>query len=167
MPILICLLYLAVHAVLYCAVLRDRRALGSERAVFLYHFISAIAVTGAFGLWAFAVGGSEAWTLFVCVVMLHGIYSLSFLELWALADDSYSLAIMEVIDRGGTAGGPALMRRLEAIGTGKQTSRLDALRAIGLIREVGDGSLTLTLTGRAAALFGRALLFLVNVRKYG
>jgi hypothetical protein len=74
---------------------------------------------------------------------------------------------MEVIDRGGTAGGPALMRRLEAIGTGKQTSRLDALRAIGLIREVGDGSLTLTLTGRAAALFGRALLLLVNVRKYG
>ena len=72
---------------------------GSERAIFLYHFISAIAVTGAFGLWAFAVGGSEAWTLFVCAVMLHGIYSLSFLELWALADDSYSLAIMEVIDR--------------------------------------------------------------------
>ena len=165
MPILICLVYLAVHAGLYCAVLRDR--LGSERAIFLYHFISAIAVTGAFGLWAFAVGGSEAWTLFVCAVLLHGIYSLSFLELWALADDSYSLAIMEVIDHGGTVGGPALMRRLEAIGTGKQTSRLDALRAIGLIREVGDGSLTLTLTGRAAAFFGRSLLFLVNVRKYG
>ena len=77
-------------------------------------------------------GGSEAWTWFVCVVMLHGIYSLSFLELWALADDSYSLAIMEIIDRGGTAGDPALMQRLEAIGMCKQTSRLDALQAIGL-----------------------------------
>ena len=60
---------------------------------------------------------------------------------------------MEVIDRGGTAGGPALMRRLEAIGTGKQTSRLDALRAIGLIREVGDGTLTLTLTGSGRRSF--------------
>ena len=59
------------------------------------------------------------------------------------------------------------MRRLEGIGTGKQTSRLDALRTIGLIREIGDGSLTLTLTGRAAVFFGRALLFLVNVRKHG
>jgi hypothetical protein len=167
MPILICLLYLAVHAGLYFAVLRGWRAFDSERAIFLYHFISAIAMTGAFGLWALAAGGPEAWTLIVCAVMLHGIYSLSFLELWALADDSYSLAMMEIIDRGGTASGPALMQRLEAIGTGKQTSRLDALRAIGLIREVGDGSFTLTPTGRAAVFFGRTLLFLVNVRKYG
>ena len=37
----------------------------------------------------------------------------------------------------------------------------------GLIREVGDGSLTLTLTGRGRRFFGRSLLFLVNVRKYG
>ena len=59
------------------------------------------------------------------------------------------------------------MRRLEAIGTGKQTSRLDALRSIGLIREVGDGTFTLTPAGRAAAVLGRTLLFLVNVRKYG
>jgi hypothetical protein len=124
-------------------------------------------MTGAFGLWALAAGGPKAWTLFVCAVMLHGIYSLSFLELWALADDSYSLAMMEIIDRGGGATGPALMQSLEAIGTGKQTSRLDALRAIGLIREVGDGSFTLTPAGRAAAFLGRTLLLLVNVRKYG
>jgi hypothetical protein len=167
MPVLIGLLYLAVHAGLYFGVLRDWRALASERSIFLYHATSAIAVTAAFGLWALVIGGSEAWTWFTCVVMLHGIYSLSFLELWALADDSYSLAILEIIDRGGTAAGPALMQRLETIGAGKQSSRLGALQAIGLVREIGDGSFTLTSTGRAAAVLGRAMLFLVNVHKYG
>jgi hypothetical protein len=167
MPILICLLYLAAHAGLYFAVLRGRRALDSERAIFLYHFVSAIAVTAAFGLWALAAGEPDAWTWFVCAVMLHGIYSLSFLELWALADDSYSLAIMEIVDRGGRATGLALMQRLESIGAGKHNSRLGALQAVGLIRPVGDGSFALTPTGRAAAFFGRTLLLLVNVRKHG
>ena len=112
MSLLICLLYIAAHAGLYFAVLRGWPKLGSERGIFLYHFVSAILVTGGFGVWAIAHGGSDAWAWFVCVVMLHGIYSLSFLELWALADDSYSLAIMEIIDRGGAAAGPALTQRL-------------------------------------------------------
>jgi hypothetical protein len=167
MPILICLLYLAGHAGLYFCVLGGQRVLDSERAIFLYHLASAVVVICAFGAWAFALGGPDAWTWLACVVMLHGLYSLSFLELWALTDDSYSLAIMEIIERGGAAAGPALMQRLEAIGMGKQTSRLDALQAIGLVREVGDGSFTLTSGGRAAVALGRTLLFLVNARKYG
>jgi hypothetical protein len=72
------------------------------------------------GSWAVAHGGSDAWTWFAAAVMLHGIYRLSFLELWALANDSYPLAIMEIIGRGGSAADPTLMRRLEAIGTSKQ-----------------------------------------------
>ena len=149
MPFLICLLFPGPRGPVFAGPSK-RRSLASEKAIFLYHMIYGIAVTGAFGLWAFAVGGSEAWTWFACAAMLHGIYSLSFLELWALADDSYSLAIMEIISRGGGASGPALMQRLEAIGMGEQTSRLDALRAIGLVRQTGDGSFTLTPAGRAA-----------------
>jgi hypothetical protein len=167
MPLLICLVFLAAHAGLYLAVLREWPALTSEKGIFLYHLVSASLLAGGFGFWAVAYGGSDAWTWFACVVMLHGIYSLSFLELWALADDSYSLAIMEIIGRSGTAAGPALMQRLEAIGTSKQVSRLEALQSIGLVREVGDGSFTLTPAGRAAVVLGRALLFLANVRKYG
>jgi hypothetical protein len=167
MPLLIGLMFLAAHAGLYFAVVRDRPALATEKGIFLYHFASASLVAAGFGIWAVAHGGSDAWAWFVCVVMLHGIYSLSFLELWALADDSYSLAIMEIIDRSGTAAGPALMHRLEAIAMGKQASRLDALQAIGLVREVSDGSFALTRAGRAAAALGRTLLFLANVRKSG
>jgi hypothetical protein len=167
MPLLICLVFLVAHAGLYFAVVRDRPALASEKGIFLYHFVSAGLVAVGFGIWAVARGGSDAWAWFACAVMLHGIYSLSFLELWALADDSYSLAIMEIIAGSGTAAGPALMQRLEAIGMGKQTSRLDALQAIGLVREVGDGAFTLTPAGRAAVLLGRILLFLANVRNSG
>lgn len=167
MPVLICLLYLVLHAGLYILTRRDRPALGSEKGIFWYHVISAAVVTGVFAIWALVTGGAEAWTWFVAVVMLHGIYSLSFLELWALADDSYSVAIMEIVDQRGTAGGAALIQGLEAIGMSKQTSRLDALQAIGLVRPGRDGTFALTSKGRVAVGLGRTLLFLANVRQYG
>lgn len=166
MPILICLLYLLLHAGLYFT-LRNRPALGSEKGIFWYHMASAAVVAAIFAIWASVIGGAEAWTWFVAVVMLHGLYSLSFLELWALADDSYSVAIMEIVDRSGSAGGAALIQGLEAIGMSKQTSRLDALRAIGLIRPGRAGTFELTSKGRVAVGLGRTLLFLANVRKYG
>jgi hypothetical protein len=124
-------------------------------------------MTGAFGLWALAAGGSEAWTLFVCAVMLHGIYSLSFLELWALADDSYSLAMMDAIDKSRVIPGRTPLHAIEAIGMRKRTMRMDTLKGLGLVREAGDGSIALTFAGRVAALLARGLLFLVNTRKYG
>ena len=167
MPLLICLLYLLLHAGLYFVTRRDRPELRSEKGIFWYHVGSAAIVTGALAIWALVTGGAEAWTWFVAVVMLHGIYSLSFLELWALADDSYSVAIMEIVDQSGTAGGATLIRGLEAIGMSKQTSRLDALQAIGLIRQGPDGAFALISKGRVAVGLGRALLFLANVRKYG
>ena len=162
MPVLICLLYLVLHAGLYVLTRRDRPALGSEKGIFWYHVISAAVVTGVFAIWALVTGGAEAWTWFVAVVMLHGIYSLSFLELWALADDSYSVAILEVLELE-----PELIQGLEAIGMSKQTSRLDALQAIGLVRPGRDGTFALTSKGRVAVGLGRTLLFLANVRQYG
>ena len=167
MPVLTCLLYLLLHAGLYFLTLRDCPALGSERGIFRYHLASAAVMAAVFAIWALVTGGSEAWTWFVAVVMLHGIYSLSFLELWALADDSYSVAIMEIVDQRGAAGGAALIQGLEAIGMSKQTSRLDALHAIGLVRPGRDGAFTLTTKGRVAVGLGRTLFFLANVRKYG
>jgi hypothetical protein len=166
MPLLICMLYLAGHAALYFVVLRDWPALESEKGIFLYHVASAIGVSGIFGVWAVA-GDSDAWTWFVCVVMLHGIYSLSFLELWALADDSFSLAILQAIDRSGVASREALGQALQTIGTRKRSLRLDSLGRIGLLRATSSGSVALTCVGRAGVLFGRGLLFLVNVRTSG
>ena len=134
MPILICLLYLLLHAGLYFVNSAGSAGTWVRKGDLLVpcgfrcHRDRSFRYLGAFD------GEAEAWTWFVAVVMLHGIYSLSFLELWALADDSYSVAIMEIVGQSGTAGGAALIRGLEAIGMSKQTSRLDALQAIGLIR---------------------------------
>jgi len=167
MLLLIGLLYVAIHAGLYFAVLRDQSALGSEKGIFLYHSVSVAAGTAVMTIWAVASGGPDAWTWVMALVMLHAIYSLSFLELWALTDDSYSLAILEIIDREGATAGTGLARRLEAIGAGKQISRLDGLRTIGLVREVEDGSFAPTAAGRVAVFFGCTLLYLVNIRKHG
>jgi hypothetical protein len=166
MPLLMCMLYLAGHAALYLVALRDWPALDSEKGIFLYHFASAICVTAIFGIWALA-GEPDAWTWFAAVVFLHGVYSLSFLELWALADDSFSLAILRAIDRSGVTSREALREQLETIAARKRASRLDDLERVGLLRETGDGAVALTGAGRAWVLLGRSLLFLVNVRKYG
>ena len=167
MPLLICSLYIAAHAGLYFVALRKGPALSSEKGIFFYHFISAMVVCAGTFVWVVATGGTDAWAWFVSVVMLHGIYSLSLLELWALADDSYSLAMMEAIHRRGTERGEALVQGLETIGTRKQSLRLDSLKRIGVLDEASDGAISLTSTGRAVYFFGRGLLFLVNVRKYG
>jgi hypothetical protein len=166
MPLLLCALYLVAHAALYFVVLRDWAALDSEKGIFLYHLASAIGVSVICGIWAVA-GHPDVWTWFAAVVLLHGIYSLSFLELGALADDSFSLAIVRAIDRGGSASREALRHVLETIAVRKRTLRLDGLRRIGLLREASGGAVTLTSAGRAAVFLGRGLLFLVNVRKYG
>ena len=138
-----------------------------EKGIFRYHLISAAVVAAVFAIWALVTAGAEAWTWCVAVVMLYGIYSLSFLELWALADDSYSVAIMEIVHGRGGDGGAAVTQVLEAIGMSKQTSRLDALQAIGLVRLGRDGRFALTSKGRVAVGLGRTLFFLANVRKYG
>jgi hypothetical protein len=166
MPLLMCALFLVAHAALYFVVLRDRPALDSETGIFLYHLASAIGVSIICGMWA-VEGHPDAWTWFAAVVLLHGIYSLSFLELWALADDSFSLAIVRAIDRGGAPSREALRHVLETIAVRKRTLRLDDLRRIGLLHKTSSGAVTLTSAGRAAVFLGRGLLFLVKVRKYG
>jgi len=75
--------YLAVHFAAYVLVLRHRAGLRSEKGIFLYHLASAV-FAGLAGV-AFAVFEPDRFGLsgLVLVLSLHGIYSLSFLELWS------------------------------------------------------------------------------------
>ena len=86
--------YLAAHFAAYVVVLRHRAGLRSEKGIFLYHFASAV-FAGLAGV-AFAVLEPDRFGLsgLVLVLSLHGIYSLSFLELWSLAQGGYSLSII-------------------------------------------------------------------------
>jgi hypothetical protein len=129
----------------YALWLRRTIPLRSERRIFLYHALSAV-MLGTLGVGAvIAHPTAHVAAGVIAAVALHGIYSLSFLELWSLAEGSYSLSILE-----GFAAESGLgvdVTPLERLGTSKRERRLDSLERLGLARDVGD-QIVLTDRGR-------------------
>jgi hypothetical protein len=142
--------YLVAHFALYASVLRHRRITASEKGIFLYHFIPAAAWVVVLGLLTvFLEGFSFAHV--ILIGSLHGIYSLTLLELWALADGGYSLAILDCLDFRKDLGERRILGELELLGTAKKQARVADLLRIGLVQETPDGY-RLTAPGHIAAL---------------
>jgi hypothetical protein len=156
--------WVCVHLLLYVAVLRYLKAFRREAVIFGYHCASfaalvlTLAVSGGLATW----GGAAA-------ISIHGIYSLSFLELWALSDASYSLSILWQVDqfrfRGLTAHSTDISG-LEAIGASKRHGRTETLVRFGLARKRGD-SLELTRPGAVTAAVVRLIAWTANVQRSG
>lgn len=156
--------YLLVHAGLYFAVLRRIPACVTERGVFLYHLLSAVCFSvAALALWLLVPSSGASFAFAVGVIMLHGIYSLSFLEVWSLTEGSYSLQIMRAVVDSDATGQPLNMAALEAIGSGKETGRTESLARLGLLSRK-DGQVTLTRRGQIASALLSGLYALVAVR---
>lgn len=147
--------YLVVHLAAYVAWLRRLALLRTEKGIFLYHFGSAV-ITGLLAV-AAAFSDPAEFGLSGCVLVLsvHGIYSLSFLELWSLAQGGYSLSIIAGIARAEASGEPDFSG-LAAIGVAKQADRVAALERLGLISRSVE-SISLTARGSAIAAVLHAL----------
>jgi hypothetical protein len=156
-------LYLAAHLLLYVVVLRHRPAFRSERTIFLYHAVSAILVTLAAILGPLLMGAGLDFEWIVAVVALHGIYSVSFLELWSLAEGGYSLQILERLDRAERQGQRVDLEELRAIGAAKQSNRLAGLTSAGLVQQQG-GRVELTGAGQVVGSLFALLAWLTNVQ---
>lgn len=142
--------YLALHFLAYALILRHSPSLRTEKGILLYHLGSA-ALTGLVGL-GLAVIEPAAFGTPGLIILLsaHGIYSLSFLELWSLAEGGYSLHIIGSIARAQAAGTVPDFVRQAQIGDEKQRDRLAGLKELGMIA-VRDGVIRLTARGRAVA----------------
>ena len=136
--LLVIVAYLAAHFAAYAVVLRHRVGLRSEKGIFLYHFTSA-AFAGLAGV-AFAVLEPHRFGVsgLVLVLSLHGIYSLSFLELWSLAQGGYSLSIIARVAQAEASGVEPDFLALAAIGESKQEGRVAALERLGLVARADD-----------------------------
>src|SRR5215210_578880 len=99
----------------------------------------------------------------VAIVGLHGLYSVTFLELWSLAEGGYSLQILEGLAGAERRGEPADIEALRAIGAAKQGNRLAGLASIGLVRYEGS-RVALTGPGRLVASAFALLAWLTNVQ---
>jgi hypothetical protein len=159
---LLILIQIMGHLGLYAAGLKQRPAFGSERTIFLYHLFSWILCVTIFSGWALITGGLQLAAMTGALAgSVHGIYSLSFLELWSLTQGSYSLSILADISRD-----PSLSQVLPSpndlaeIGRQKREARQLVLRNFGLLNERGE----ITRAGRGAAFALSVLISLCNGR---
>jgi len=158
--------YFCGHFACYWVIVRRRKGLVSERFILLYHLVPAT-VFGlvALGI-AFAVGGEGPAAAALAAIFAHGIYSLTFLELWTLSQISYS---REVLALAATVTGTtrdAAIRELAGIGDRKKAGRLESLEKLGLVRQNSD-TFRLTCSGRLVSLFLSCLRWPTDIRSPG
>lgn len=157
--------YLACHLLLYATALRTLPAFSRENVIFRYHWVSA-AIVGS--VVTVAVATTRRWSdlaAAVGVLSLHGIYSMSFLELWSLAQGGYSVSILE---EAGHVGPPVEAKRdvsiLHQMGASKTRNRLETLERLGFVRGQG-GLIALTPFGRVVAGALLVIARILNLRQ--
>lgn len=151
--------YLMVHLLAYALFLRHRLGFCTERGILLYHLGSA-AVAGLASLVAYALVEPAKFGApgIVFVLAAHGIYSLSFLEVWSLAEGGYSLQILGSIARAQAEDTVPDFVRQAQVGDQKQRDRLEALKKLEMIA-IDGGVIRLTARGRTVS---SVLLFFVR-----
>lgn len=155
------IIYLALHFSIYAFCLRFHEAFAQEKIIFLYHFFSCVIIglllLGCFFLLPFR----EALILTICMAGLHGIYSISFLELWALSQDCYSLRILFDLrkkDASEETADSNFLKR-QCFGKMKIEQRIQNLQHLGLITAVAE-LYQLTYRGLIAARLFKAIIYL-------
>lgn len=154
----IIVVYVFLHFSTYAVALRHRSGLQNESGIFRYHAFSYVLLLGLVAVATCAIPGQDLGAGLVLAAGVHGIYSLSFLEVWSLTQGSYSLGILAHVHRlGGSARAPEIAQ-LKAVGSSKQAARTEDLIRLGVVRS--DGRLTWLGVFVAAPL--RTILWLAN-----
>ncbi len=157
--------YPMAHFLAYALKLRRDPLFSHEHVIFLYHAASALLLAGILLGWLGLAPASEHLAVALVALGLHGIYSLSFLELWSLSEGSYSLGVLRrppAADASTTVD----TDELERIGEGKKTHRLDSLGRLHLVRRC-NARMRLTRRGAAVAHVLNDIAWLANVREVG
>jgi len=158
--------YLAFHFLVYVFLLRERPLFQSERGIFLYHFVSATLFTLVAFADAITHFSDAAVAIAIGLSAIHGIYSISFLELWTLAEGSYSMSILTGIASQGKLSRNRLIDAFARIGDAKKGNRLSVLSGLSLARHDGN-YWRLSARGRLVANLLNVLVWLAAIEKRG
>jgi hypothetical protein len=158
------LIYLASHFALFVLVLRHLPPFQREKTIFLYHAMPAAGVALlAVSAWI-VMPDAEMLARAILIVCLQGIYSLSFLEVWSLAQIGYSLAILAAFDDAGPTGNRPDLSGLERTGARKKAERIEGLCRLGLVSQSGP-EMRLTAWGRCVTAALAGLAALINLKR--
>jgi hypothetical protein len=158
--------YLAFHFLSYFSYFKNLQAMRTEIGILLFHFLSFFVVVGVAYWLASPQGVAYAMTVALTAGAAHGIYSLSFLELWSLAEGSYSLQILRAIETQQLQSSEAVVALLSDVGERKKNQRLGSLEALNLVSRDGN-VLELTAAGRLISRSLRAIRWLTNLQDTG
>jgi hypothetical protein len=158
--------YLCGHFAAYLLFFRHRGRLSTERSVFRYHFVSACLLSLAAILGVIRNPGDAAIATAIGVIFAHGIYSLSFLELWTLSQISYSREILLLAKLRGQFAKNAPPPELTRVGDSKKNDRFESLCRLKLLRHDGE-VIKLTLPGRLIGNTLRAIAWLAHLKATG
>jgi hypothetical protein len=134
--------FIIAHLLAYIAVFRYWRAFTAERTIVIYHGLAFTAVFVVVFV-AFA-RGAIGFAASCGLLAVQYLYSLSFLELWTLAEGSYSLQILLRVSRQPSISREEIIATYEAIGADKKRNRLDDLHSLKLIEKSPDGTFELS-----------------------
>jgi hypothetical protein len=127
-------LWCTIHFALFLAQ-RGTGLLRSERRIFVFHVVSFASLTFVAAATWFDFGATPLASF--GATSLHGIYSLTFLEFWSLAEGGYTVSLVQALaDR--PVDRDSLLRMLVDIGEAKRETRLQALARLGLVRVESD-----------------------------
>lgn len=159
-------LFPALHLIVYAAILRKLPIFSREKPIFLSHFSSACLCSAAALGFAFYDLTGDSIAAAVTVVFAHGIYSLSFLELWSLSQISYSREILVLAGQKGQLKRSAPPAALVQVGHAKKAGRLDSLLSLNIINYQGD-TINLTPKGMILARTLQLMAWFANLRQTG
>lgn len=158
--------YLILHFVAYLFWLRTTNYFQTERGILFYHSMSATIFTVAvLGTLLTNVSGAAV-AAGIGLVAAHGIYSVSFLELWSLTEGSYSISILNELSCDQTLPREAIIEKCAQIGQTKKATRLVALARLGLLDRNGE-YWQLSARGRLFANFLQAIKWISAINRSG
>jgi hypothetical protein len=143
-------LYIATHFLLYVLIFRNLQRFRTERGIFSLHFLSASILVISMVTHFLLLPTYSRFALILGAAAAHGIYSLSFLECWALSEGGYSLRVLSEIVRRGTVPVSDLERHFVELSAHKKKDRASSLMTLGLI-SIQDERYKLTLKGKLIA----------------
>jgi len=148
----------------YMLIFRNSHFAHIESKVLIYHIFSVIILSVSLLLFLFFNHTENHFLASIACIFAHGIYSLTFLELWTLAQISYSKDIIlaardQQLNRQGIV-------YLVKVGDKKRKARLQALLSSGLV-DCKKGNWFLTRRGRFLASFLNFILWLVSFKSVG
>jgi hypothetical protein len=133
--------------------------------ILAYHGVAFVVVLGVV-IAAFA-DGAIGFAAVAGLLALQFIYSISFLELWSLAQGSYSLQMLMQVSQQGSMTRDDVVDACETIGAEKKRHRLDNLLTFGLATKSADGHIELSTIGAVVANLLRIIMRFTAIREAG